>query len=208
MSHDSRAIRSVQCSVEGRRTVKRGTLAALVLAMGWILGTAGTTMAAFQIVNMSATSGEPGADIAIRVDASQLIGGSEQSQLFLIRKNAHEASPEPARCDEIPGASVVGDLRWRAASVEFQGNTYPGFVATGSFTVPDIETGIYVVAGILDDPYTGCHVFALFGVGMDLPDSAAPGPGSSLLSFVGFALLVAGLLLSTRHRVNRSNRPH
>jgi hypothetical protein len=183
--------------MDGRRTVNRCALAALVLAVGGTLATAGTTMAAFQVVHMSATSGEPGAEVALRVDASVLIGGSEQSQLFLIPKNAHEASPEPARCDEIPGATVVGDLRWHAASVDFQGNTYPGFVGTGSFTVPDVETGVYVVSGILDDPYTGCHVFALFGVGMDLPDTATtiPGPSGSILSFVGFALLVASGLL-------------
>lgn len=175
----------------------RSALAAFVLAMGGTLATAGTTMAAFQVVHMSATSGEPGAEVAIRVHASGLIGGSEQSQLFLIPKNAYEASPEPARCDEIPGATVVGDLRWHAASVEFQGNTYPGFVGTGSFTVPDVETGIYVVSGIFDNPYTGCHVFAHFGVGMDLPDTAttAPGPSGSILRFVGFALLVASILV-------------
>lgn len=229
MSRDNRAIPSVQCSTEVRRTVKRSALAALVLAMGGILATAGTAMAAFQIIEMSATSGEPGADVVMRVDASHLIGGSEQSQLFLIPRNAitvnrgvattrlpsgaigsrrgisaDEASPESARCDEIPGATVVGELRWHAASVEFQGNTYPGFVGTGSFTVPDVETGIYVVAGILDDPYTGCHVFALFGVGMDLPDSATatPGPSRSILSLVGLALLVASILRA-RARVPR-----
>jgi hypothetical protein len=166
--------------------------------MGGILATAGTTMAAFQTVEMSATSGEPGADVAMRVDASSLIGGSEQSQLFLIPRSAYEASPEPARCDEIPGATAVGDLRWHAASVEFQGNTYAGFVGTGSFTVPDVETGIYVVSGILDDPYTGCHLFALFGVGLDLTDtdSANPGSSGSILSFVCFALLAASVLLA------------
>lgn len=188
--------------MEGRRTVNRNALAALVLAMGGVLATTGTTAAAFQIVQMSATSGQPGAQVAIRVDASLLIGESEQSKLFLIPKNVYEASPEPARCDEIPGATVVGGLLWHAAAVEFQGNAYPGFVGTGSFTVPDVETGIYVVSGILDIPWppprhTGCHVFALFGVGMDLPDSAMATPGSSgsILSIVGFALLVASGLL-------------
>lgn len=191
--------------------MKRCALAALVLAMGGMLVTAGTTMAAFQIVQMSATSGEPGAEVAMRVDASGLFGGSEQSQLFLIPKNAYDASPEPARCDEIPGATVVGDLRWHAASVEFQGTTYPGFVGTGSFTVPDVETGIYVVSGILDIPWpppshTGCHVYAHFGVGMDLPDSAmaTPGPSGSILSFVGFALLIASVLLA---RYTRGSAP-
>jgi len=166
--------------------------------MGGILATAGTTMAAFQIVDMSATSGEPGAEIAMRVDASQQIGGLDQSQLFLIPRNAFETSPEPGRCDEIQGATVVGDLQWQAASVEFQGKTYAGFVGTGSFTVPDVETGIYVVSGILDNPYTGCHSFALFGVGMELPDTAAAtrGPSGSILELVGFALLVAGVLLA------------
>jgi hypothetical protein len=38
--------------------VNRCALAALVLAVGGILGTAGTTMAAFQVVHMSATSME------------------------------------------------------------------------------------------------------------------------------------------------------
>ncbi|MDP9225024.1 MAG: hypothetical protein M3P18_14490 [Actinomycetota bacterium] len=192
--------------------MNRCALAALVLAMGGTLATAGTTMAAFQIVHMSATSGELGAVVTMQVDASHLIGGSHQSQVFLIPQNAYEASPEPARCDEIPGATVVGDLRWHAASVEFQDNTYPGFVGTGSFTVPDVETGIYVVSGILDDPYTGCHVFALFGVGMDLPDTAMAdtGPSGSILSLVGFALLGASVLLARdtrRHRTPRRYPP-
>ena len=231
MRRDNRAICSVQCPRRDGETVKRGTLAALVLATGGIFATAGTTVAAFQIVDMSATSGEPGDDVAIRVDASHLIGGSEQSQLFLIPRNAitinrgvtttrlpsgaigsrggisaNEASPESARCDEIPGATVVGELRWHAAPVEFQGNTYPGFVGTGSFTVPDVETGIYVVAGILDNQYTGCHVFALFGVGMELPDSAtfSLGSSASVLSFVGFAFLVASVLLARHTRRNQA----
>ena len=190
--------------MDGRRTVNRCTLA-FVLAMGGTLATAGTTMAAFQLVHLSATSGERGAIVTMRVDASHLIGGSQQSQVFLIPQNAHEASPEPDRCDEIPGATVVGDLRWHAASVEFQGNTYPGFVGTGSFTVPDVETGIYVVSGILDDPFTGCHVFALFGVGMDLPDAAMAARGPfSILSFVGLALLGASVLLARDRRRHRT----
>lgn len=186
--------------MEGRGTVNRGALAALVLAIGGTFATAGTTMGAFQVVQMSATSGEPGAEVAMRVDASGLIGGSEQSQLFLIPKNAYEANPAPARCDEIPGATVVGELRWHAAPVEFQGNTYPGFVGTGSFTVPDVATGIYVVSGIYDSPNYRCHVFAHFGVGMALPDTAttAPGPSGSILRFVGIALLVVSVLLA-RH---------
>jgi hypothetical protein len=187
----------------GRRAVKRTALASVVLAVGGIIVTAGTTMAAFQIVEMSATSGEPGADIAMRVDASHLIGGLEQSELFLIPRTAHQASPEPARCDEIPGATVVGKLRWQSESVEFRGNTYPGYVGNGSFTVPDVERGIYVVSGILDDPYTGCHVFGLFGVGVELSDSAtaSPKPSVSFLSLIGFALLVASVFL-------RSTRPN
>jgi hypothetical protein len=186
--------------------VNRCTLIAFVLAMGGNLATAGTTMAAFQIVDMSATSGQPGAVVTMRVDASHVIGGSQDSQVFLIPQNAYEASPEPDRCDEIPGATLVGDLRWQAASVEFQGNTYPGFVGTGSFMVPDVETGIYVVSGILDDPYTGCHLYALFGVGMDLPDTATaiPGPSGSILTFVGFALLGSSVLLARDTRRHRT----
>lgn len=166
--------------------------------MGGILATAGTTMAAFQIVDMSATSGESGAGVAIRVDGSHRIGGSERSQLFLVPRKAYEASPEPARCDEIPGATVVGELQWEAATVEFQGKTYPGFVGTGSFTVPDVTTGIYVVAGVVDNPYTGCHVFAPFGVGMDLPDTATAISGAlgRVLRIAGFVLLAAGVLLA------------
>ena len=177
-------------------------VSAVALAMGGVLASAGTTMAAFQVVHMSVTSGEPGAGVTIRVDASHLIGGSEQSQLFLIPRDAYEASPEPDRCDEVGGATVVGDLRWHAATVEFQSSRYEGFVGTGSFTVPDVETGIYVISGTLDDPFTGCHVFAMFGVGMALPNTATgtPGPPGSLASFVGVALLVGSVLLARTRR--------
>lgn len=176
--------------------MRRPSGAALVLALAGILMTAGTTMAAFQIVHMSTTSGDPGDEVAVTVEASQLIGGSEQSQLFLIPQNAYEARSEPARCDAIAGATVAGELVWDAASVQFQGNTYSGYIGTGSFTVPAVATGIYVVAGILDDAYTGCHAFAAFGIGMDLPDTAMNTPAGSggLVILVGIALLLAGVL--------------
>ena len=101
---------------------------------------------------------------------------------------------------------VVGHLAWHAASVEFQGATYPGFIGEGSFTVPDVETGIYVLSGILDDPFTGCHVFAPFGVGMDLPDTAADARGSMrmLLSILGWSLLVASAYSRAASRLARS----
>jgi hypothetical protein len=187
--------------------VKRSAVAAWVLAIGGIMASAGTTMAAFQIVNLSATSGEPGAVIAMRVDASHLIGGSEQSEVFLLPRNAYEGSPEPTRCDDVPSATVVGELLWHDAPVEFEEKTYPGFVGNGSFTVPDVETGIYVVAGILDNRYTGCHVFSLFGVGMQLPDTATAISELSvrMLSVVGLALLVVSVLLAVTARSRRSS---
>jgi hypothetical protein len=190
--------------------VKRRVVAAMALAMGGILAIAGAATAAFQIVQMSATSGQPGDAVTVRVDTSTslLMGGSELSQLFLIPRDAYEASPEPDRCDEIPGATVAGELLWHAATVEFQGIEYPGFVGTGSFTVPDGETGIYVVSGILHNPNTGCHVFALFGVGMDLPDTATgpPGPSGSIPRYVGVALLVGSLLLALHTRRDHTTR--
>jgi hypothetical protein len=178
-----------------RRMMRRPIGAALVLALGGILTTAGTTMAAFQIVHMSMTSGEPCEEVALRVEASHLIGGSEKSQVFLIPQDAWETRSEPARCDAIRGATVAGELLWVPAPVEFQGNTYPGFVGAGSFTVPEVATGVYVVSGILDDPYTGCHAFTAFGVGMELPDTAsATAANSGLVTFVGIALFLAGVL--------------
>jgi hypothetical protein len=183
----------------------RTAVAALALALSGLLASTGIALAAFQTVHLSVTSGEPGVDVSVRVDGSLLIGGSEHSELFLVSKDAYDASPEPAHCDEIPGATAVGALQWHAATVAFQGKTYPGFVGTGSFTVPDVATGIYVISGILDNQFTGCHPFALFGVGMDLPDTAADAsqPISSILSLGGLALLIASLLLARLARRDR-----
>ena len=184
-----------------RRTRRGRGGAALVVAFGAILATAGPALAAFQVVRMSATSGDPGDNVTIRVEASLLIGGSEQSQLFLIPKNAYDSRSEPEKCDALPGAEVVGELTWDAGPVQFQGQTYAGFIGAGSFPVPAVPTGIYVVAGALDDPYTGCHVFAAFGVGMDLPDTATATPGwGRLVSFTGIAILIAGVLRVPRVR--------
>jgi hypothetical protein len=151
----------------------------MLLALSVLLATAGTAMAAFQVVRLSRTSAEPGTTVVMNVDASYMIGGTEQIELFLIAENEKQAAPEPARCDDIPSAVGVGELAWEAASVEFQANRYPGFKGVGSFTVPQVANGIYVVATIEDDPYSGCHVFGRFGVGVDVPDTAMREPPTS-----------------------------
>ena len=186
--------------------MRHRTLAALVLGWCWVLAAAGTAAAAFQVITLSVTSGEPGATVTMRVDASHLIGGLEQSRLFLIPQQAQEDSPGPARCDEVPGASSVGELQWHASPVEFQGNTYQGFVGEGSFTVAPVEDGIYVLAVVEDDVYTGCHVFTLFGVGMELPDTAmqSQAPSGGLLTLVGLTLLLASRYRWAANRFARS----
>jgi hypothetical protein len=193
--------------------VKRSAFAASALATGLILAMASTALAAFQIVQLSVSSAPVGGDVTIRVDASHMIGGSQQSELFLILQTAYDASPAPDQCDEIAGAAIVGTLQWQSATVEFQGATYPGFVGEGSFTVPNVETGVYVIAGILDNKHTGCHVFAPFGVGMELPDTALQNvpstspmarPGGHAWAAVGLALIGVSATLGRRNA--RSNR--
>jgi hypothetical protein len=181
--------------------------------MGVVLASAGPMLGAFQIVQLSATWGHSGSEVTVQVDASYMIGGSEHSQLFLIPHAAYETSPEPDRCDQIPGAIIVGALDWRAATVEFRGETYSGFVGEGSFTVPTVENaGVYSLAGIEDDPYTGCHEFSIFGVGFELPDSATAAPGHwGPPSIGGLVLLGASVLLCVSSVIwrfrNRDQRP-
>jgi hypothetical protein len=177
-------------------------VAALLAAIGVLGATAGTSLAAFQIIDLSAHSGPVGADVAVRIQISTRVGTTNPSQLFLVDKSTYR---ESAHCDEIRGAVLLTGMTWHAATLEFQGATYPGFVADGAFRVPGVSVGPYLLAETLTGIRgTGCHVFAPFDVVP--PDTAMSRPRprgvvlAAMLGVIAVAVLAATL---GRQRLSR-----
>ena len=179
----------------------RRSLIAFVAAAGCLVAGAGTAFAAFYFVTLSTSSGPVGTEVAIRIDASGNVGGSSSSELFLIRRNVFD---ERQRCNDLPGAVVVGEVTWREGTVEFQDQSYPGFVGEGSFTVPEVPLATYIIAENVSFVGNLCFRYDSFVVSTSLPDGAMATPPSPI-TLVGLALFSLALLVSRARRV--SERP-
>jgi hypothetical protein len=162
-------------------------VAAMFGSVALLAVTAGNTLASFQTIELSVTSAAVGDDVSVRIEISEREGTSNPSELLLVDKVTFDASHGAPHCEEMEGASVVGEMTWQAATIEFQGASYPGFVGTGAFTVPDIPIGTYVLAETrIGIEGTGCHPFTSFNVG--IPDTAMSEPTSG--GAAAFVLLI------------------
>lgn len=86
-------------------------------------------------------------------------------------------------------------MTWDAATIEFQGASYPGFVAQAAFIVPDVPVGSYLLGETLNGVTgTGCHVFTPFEV--VLPDTAMTRPASAGWAIAGWRAVVTALGLA------------
>ena len=166
----------------------RRTLAPLGASILLLLASATSALAAFQNVRLSATSAPVGTEITGRIEISARGSTDDPSALFLVPQAALDADAS-AQCDDMTGATTVGQLAWDEATIVFEGRgaSYPGFVADVTFTVPDVPLGIYYLAESIESEGTGCFWFTQFGVGVELPDTATEGPSS---------FPVAGVLLT------------
>ena len=180
----------------------RRSLIALVAAAGSLVAGAGTAFAAFYFVTLSTSSGPVGTEVAIRIDASHNVGGSNRSQLFLIRRNAFDES-QP--CNDLPGAVVVGEVTWTEATVKFEDQSYPGFVGEGFFTVPEVPLATYFIAENVSFVGTSCFRYDSFEVSTSLPDSATATPRSPVIDRLTLAVVTLGLLALLVARARRAS---
>ncbi len=176
------------------------------LGASFLLVLAGATSAAaaFQTVQLSTTSAPVGTAITMHVEISGLLATENPTALYVVPKGAlgldgdHSAS----HCEDVTGATIVGELLWDEAPIAFEGSTYPGFVADVAFTVPEVPLGIYDLAMSVEAEGTGCHQFAQFGVGVELPDTAIGQPPSFPIA----GILLAALAFMFVGRARRAHR--
>jgi hypothetical protein len=179
----------------------RRTLAPLSASILLLLAAATTALAAFQTVQLSATSAPVGTAITGKIEISGRATTENPSALYLVPQAALDAD-ESAHCDDVTGAAVVGQLAWVEAPVESGGTSYPGFVADVAFTVPEVPWGVYYLAESIEAAGTGCHAFAQFGVGVELPDTATGQPSS----FPVAGVLLTALAILSIGRARRGTR--
>ena len=83
---------------------------------------AGTSRAAFQVVELSAEIVVPGTVVTMRVGMSGRLVGAEPAALFRIPSGTFGDSPELLRCEQIGRAVEVGQTHWQVGTVEFEGS--------------------------------------------------------------------------------------
>ena len=153
----------------------RSRLIAGVAALVLVAATPGASLAAFQIVELSAETVVPGAVVTMRVEMTR-IAGTEPSPLFLIPSGTFGDSPSNNEsCEDVARAIEVGETHWQAGMVEFEGALYEGVIGGATFTVPDLQADTYRIAETIDAQGTLlCHIFAAIQVVASLPDTALP----------------------------------
>lgn len=152
----------------------RSRLVAGLTALALAGTTPGPSLAAVQIVELSAETVVPGTVVTMRVEMTR-VAGTEPSPLFLIPSGTFGDSPSHESCEDVGRAVEVGETHWQAGMVEFQGAWYEGVIGGASFTVPDLPADTYRIAETIDAQGTLlCHIFAVIQVVASLPDTALP----------------------------------
>lgn len=166
-----------------------------------LLGLAGNAFAAILLTTLSADAAPPGAQVTLGIEMTGRQPGTAPGVLLLVPVGTFD---EPTPCEEIEGATVLGDTTWQASSVGLGGSTYPGMASETHFVVPQVPDGAYYLAETWADPYTRCFSFASFAVDSSLPDTAVPPPSTMpfLPAVAGALVLVAGVV--TRWAQRRS----
>lgn len=176
----------------------RSIATAAASAAAVLATSAGPALAAFQSTELDPTAGPVGTPVTVRIEMSGRIPGTAASPLLLIDKEAFDDAPSASHCEEIPGARVVGQTTWQAATVEYAGQAYSGVAGSAAFTVPEVPVGLYHLAETIDARGTGCFVFASFTVtGGTLPDTAM---SQSTVLRVAVAVLLALVLVAAGWR--------
>jgi hypothetical protein len=172
-----------------------GTLVAMVAVE--------SSLAAVQRATLSLEAARPGDHVTLHVEATARFAGTDAGFLILVPEGALERAAEATHCEDIDGATALGEMTWQAAMVEFAGVSYPGFVGDAQFTVPQVPDGAYNLAESIEATGTGCHVFASFTVTTSpLGDTAMEPPGAPITPTVVAAALVA-LAIGALRRVSR-----
>jgi hypothetical protein len=135
---------------------------------------AGTSIAAVQVVELSAQRVLPGTVVSLHVAITAREAGTESGALFMIPSGTFGDSPESLHCDEVPRAVEVGQIRWQPGTVEYEHASYTGVIGEATFTVPQVPVDTYRLAESIESRGTGCHVFTSIDVVAELPNTALP----------------------------------
>jgi hypothetical protein len=195
-------------------TTPRSVAASLLAAALLLALSTSAALAAFQTVTLNVTAAPVGASVTMRVEISVRTGGFPRRVLYVVGQDAFNQSPRDLFCGQIAGATRVGDLSWQEATIQFEGQSYAGFVGGGVFTVPSLPLGAYYLAESIDSEHAGpgCHQFIVFEItSSSLPDTRmTPGQlmgtgGPVWVGSVGGLVIVAclGLLRGAAERTKR-----
>ena len=148
---------------------RRGFAIAFAAASLLTAMSVGSASAAVVLTTLSAKAGAPGAEVTLGIEMTGRQAGTEAGVLFLVPVDTFS---EPTPCEQIDGATALGDMTWHAAQLTFEGGSYPGMASETRFTVPQTPDGAYYLAESWPDPYTRCFSYASFTVDSALPNTA------------------------------------
>lgn len=152
----------------------RRRLVASVAALVLVAATPTASLAAFQIVELSAETVAPGTVVTMQVEMTR-VAGTKPAPLFLIPSGTWGDSPSHEPCDDVGRSIEVGETHWQAGMVEFEGALYEGVIGGATFTMPDVPADTYSIAETIDTGgSTSCHSFAVIQVVASMPDTALP----------------------------------
>jgi len=168
-------------------------------ALGIVLAaaTVGSSVAAVQVVELSAQRVLPAMVVTLRIAMTAREAGTEPGALFIIPSGTFGDSPESLPCEVIGGAVEVGQIRWQDGTVEYEGASYAGVIGEATFTIPQLAVDTYRLAESIAARGTGCHIFTLIEVVAGLPDTAIPQADTTSGQAVplGATVLAVSLLL-------------
>ncbi len=184
----------VEASTKGDKLVhRRGFAIAFAAASLLTAMSVGSASAAVVLTTLSAKAGAPGAEVTLGIEMTGRQAGTEAGVLFLVPVDTFS---EPTPCEQIDGATALGDMTWHAAQLTFEGGSYPGMASETRFTVPQTPDGAYYLAESWPDPYTRCFSYASFTVDSALPNTATVPSGLPPLPVLGGALLCVALVMA------------
>lgn len=127
-----------------RFSARRRRVAIAFVGASVLLGTSvGNVLAAILLTTLSADAAPPGAEVTLRIDMTGRDAGTDPGVLLLVPVATFN---EPTPCDQIQGATELGEMVWRASQVQFEGSFYPGMTTETRFTVPDVPDAQYYLA--------------------------------------------------------------
>jgi hypothetical protein len=163
----------------------------------------GPSLAAVQRATLSLEAARPGDRVTLHVEATARLAGTDDGFLILVPEGALEQAEEASHCEDIEGATLLGEMTWQAAMVEFAGVSYPGFVGDAQFIVPQVPDGAYYLAESIEATGTGCHVFASFTVNTSLVGDTAIRPRGAPITPAAAAAVLVALAIGAFRRVTR-----